>query len=148
MKPDVDRFMEVAAAHVVMRIAPKLGPGYEQSSMLVLMALLNSAREETERAASRRVEENRELRRIFAEAGPAVVDAALREGLDEAAAGEDTDFAISALERSNAGLRALLIDLHAHIEELDSAEARAIDTQIWQELARSTERRKLVMGPY
>ena len=38
MKPDVDRFMEVAAAHVVMRVAPKLGPGYEQSSMLVLMA--------------------------------------------------------------------------------------------------------------
>lgn len=148
MKPEADRLLEVAAAHVLMRVAPKLGPGYEQSSMLVLMALLNAVREESERAASRRVEENRELRSIFAAARPVVVDASLRSRLSDVADGDDRDLAISALERSNAGLRALLIELHAHLEELDTAPASDLEARIWQELVRSTERRKLVMGPY
>ncbi|MBW2374169.1 MAG: hypothetical protein JRF70_16705, partial [Deltaproteobacteria bacterium] len=96
----------------------------------------------------RRVEENRELRRLFAEAAPAVEDAELRARLEAAAAGSDEDLAVSALEASNSVLRVLLIELHAHVEELDSDAARGVEQAIWRELVASTERRRLAMGPF
>ncbi len=148
MKPDVAQLIDVAAAHLMVGIAPKLGPGYEQSSMLVLMTLLTSVREEFERAASRRVEENRELRELFGAAAPRVEDSALRARLEEASTAQDASFAISDLESGNADLRQLLIDLHAHIETLATADAREIEERIWRELARSTERRQLSIAPY
>ena len=52
------------------------------------------------------------------------------------------------LESANGALRGLLIELHAHIEELASPEAGRIEASIWRELAASTERRKLSLGPY
>ena len=94
------------------------------------------------RGASRRVEENRTLRALFARAGTVVEDAALRGRLADATSGEDTDLTLSALEAGNAALRALLIELHAHVESLDSPEAAALDEAIWDELAASTERRR------
>ncbi len=148
MKPDVDRFLAVAATHLMMRMAPALGCSYEQSNATILGALLLAVQEEFERAAARRVEENRVLRRLFAEAVPVVQDSALRERLHEAAGGEDTGLLVSELERSNGRLRALLIELHTHVEELTSPAARQIETAIWRELAASTERRRLMMGPF
>ncbi len=148
MKPDVDRFLAVAATHVMMRMAPVLGSSYEQANATILGALLLAVQEEFERAAARRVEENRALRRLFADAVPVVQDSALRNRLQEAASGEDTGLLVSDLERSNARLRALLIELHAHVEELTSPAARRIETDIWRELAASTERRRLMMGPF
>ncbi len=148
MKPDVDRFLEVAAAHLMMHVAPAVGSAYEQSNVTVLVAMLMAVREEFERAAARRVEENGALRRLFAEAVPAVRDAALRGRLDEAARSADASLAVSDLERSNAQLRGLLIDLHAHVEALDSQQARQVEAAIWRELVASTERRRLMMGPF
>ncbi len=148
MKPDVDRFLAVAATHVMMRMAPVLGSSYEQANATILGALLLAVQEEFERAAARRVEENRALRRLFADAVPAVQDSALRNRLHEAASGEDAGLLVSDLERSNARLRALLIELHAYVEELTSPAARRIEADIWRELAASTERRRLMMGPF
>jgi hypothetical protein len=148
MKPDVDRFLEVAAAYLMMHVAPALGSTYEQSNVTVLVAMLMAVREEFERAAARRVEENRELRRLFAAAAPAVQDASLRRRLDEAVGSDDPSLAVSDLERSNALLRGLLIELHAHVEALDSPQARDIEAAIWRELVASTERRRLMMGPF
>jgi hypothetical protein len=104
--------------------------------------------EEFERAASRRVDENQALRRLFADAVPAVEDAELRGRLEVAATGSDGDLKVSALEASNSALRGLLIELHAHVEELESAPARRIEEAIWRELAASTERRRLAIGPF
>ena len=147
MKPDMTRFLEIASTHLMTKTAPALGPGYEQSSLLALGAMLAAARHEFERAAAWRVEENGALRRLFAEAAPAVRATELRKKLEEAADGEESSLIVSDLERSNAALRGLLIDLHAHIEELDSPEARLIEEKIWRELAASTERRTLpLMG--
>ena len=148
MRPDPRRFLEVAAAHLMTQTAPALGEGYQQQSTLVLGLMLTAVSEELERAAARRVAENGALRRIFSEAAPLVADAALRERLEAAAKGRDASLAVSALERANAELRALLIDLHAHVEELDSPGARALDAAIWRELAESTERRRLALGRF
>ncbi len=146
MKPEPTRFIEVAAAHLMLKTAPALGGGYEQASTLVLGMLLNALGEEFDRAAAWRVEENRALRGIFADAAPVVADTGLAERLEVAARGEDASLAVSDLERSNAGLRGLLIELHARVEELPGADARRIEFEIWRELAASTERRKLAMG--
>ena len=147
MKPDMTRFLEIATTHLMTKTAPALGPGYEQSSLLALGAMLAAVRHEFGRAAAWRVEENGVLRRLFAEAAPAVRTTELLERLKEAADGEDSSLIVSDLERGNAALRGLLVDLHAHVEELDSPEARLIEEKIWRELAASTERRTLpLMG--
>ena len=148
MKPDIDRFLEVATLHLMTQIAPALGTGYAQSNANIMAMMLMAVREEFDRAAARRVEENRALRHLFADASPAVGDAELRQRLETAAKDEDTSFKVSDLERSNGVLRGLLIELHAHVEELDSPAARRVEADIWRELAASTERRRLMMGPF
>jgi len=110
--------------------------------------MLLEVKQELDRAAARRVEENAALRSLFAEAVPAVDDTDLRRRLDEAAQGEDTSLVVSDLEQGNAELRALLIELHAHVEELESAAARTIDEAIWRELIASTERRRALIGSF
>lgn len=148
MKPDPQRMIEVTAAHLMLRTAPALEKGYEQSSVGLLAVLLLAVREEYDRSAARRVEENRALRALFADAVRVVGEGELAKRLEAAAHGEDPSLVISELERTNAGLRALLIELHARVEEIDSAEARRIEAAIWAELVASTERRRLSLGTF
>ncbi len=148
MRPELDRFLEVAAGHLMAQVAPALGSGYEQSSTMVLGLMLGAVREEHDRAASRRIEENRLLRALFADALACVEDARLSSQLEAAAAGEESSLLVSDLERSNCELRALLIELHVHVETLDTSEAQRVEQAIWSELAASTERRRLAIGPF
>jgi hypothetical protein len=148
VKPDVDRFLEVAAAHLMMKVAPALGAGYEQANVMGLGALLMAVREENERAASRRVEENAALRALFGEAESVVRDSQLRTRLSAAASSREGSLLVSELEAANSTLRALLVELHAHVEELAGPDARDVEALIWRELALSTERRKLSLGPF
>ncbi|MFP8873531.1 MAG: hypothetical protein VCB42_03130 [Myxococcota bacterium] len=147
MKPELDRFLEVAAVHLLTRSAPALA-GYEQSSVMTLGMMLTAAREEAERAAARRIEENAALRELFSEASGVVELPALRERLTAAAQGGEESFLISDLESGNAALRQLLIELHVAIEDQGGDAARAIERKIWSELSLSTERRKLSLGPF
>ena len=130
------------------QIGPEIRSGYAQSSALVAGMVLQAASEEWDRAAARRVEENDALRALFRDARSTGENAALAERLDEAAAGADTDLHLSALDRSNDALRALLIELHAHVEELAGDAARDVESRIWSELRRSTERRALSVAPF
>jgi len=148
MRPEPRHFLGVAAGHLMGKTAGALAPGYEQSSVSVIGLMLTQLGEEFERAAARRVEENRALRQIFANAAGVVSNDDLRGKLEEAARDEDSDLAVSALEQSNCALRTLLIELHVHVEELDSQAARSLEAAIWQELVASTERRKLGIGPF
>ncbi len=148
MRPEPSRFLGVAAGHLMVKTAGALAPGYEQSSVSVIGLMLTQLGEEFERAAARRIEENGALRRIFTDAVDVVADDDLCAKLAEAARGEEPDFAVSALEQSNCALRALLIELHVHVEELDSQAARSLEAEIWRELVASTERRKLGIGPF
>ncbi len=150
MKPDLSRFLEVAAGHVLLQMGPALPEGYERSTSMVLGVLLVAVREEHERAAARRAAENAALRGLFSDAlaRGAVQSRPLRTRLEEAARGADPGLAVSELERENAALRGLLIELHAHVEELEGPGARAVEDAIWRELVESTERRRLPMGPF
>lgn len=148
MKPEVSRVLEVCATALMLDVAPHVAPSYRQSSVFASAMLLTCIREELDRIASRRVEENRALRALFAGAAPGIEQASLRERLARAGAEDDADLRISALEARNAALRDLLIELHAHVEEQDSAEARRVEAAIWRELAASTARRKLGLNAF
>ena len=148
MKPDLGRFLEVASAHLLQRSAPALDGGYEQSPVMTLAVLLGIAREEVDRAAARRFEENQALREFFRKWQGAVDDEALRSRMVAASEGSDPSLRVPDLEESNAGLRALLVDVHAQIEEQVGDEARACEDALWRELALSTERRRLTLAPF
>ncbi|HET6304320.1 MAG TPA: hypothetical protein VFG80_06015 [Myxococcota bacterium] len=149
MKPDVDRTLQLLAQSLLLELGPGLANDYAQKSALLAALLLSSAAEEWDRAAERRAEENRALRELFrAVTERGVEDAALRDRLDAAARATDASLRVSELERANAELRALLIELHAHVEEVATPDAREIEARIWDELRRSTERRRLSMQPF
>jgi len=148
VKPDPGRFLEIAAQQLLGSIGPTLPPGYVQSSVGLLAVMLLEVKTELERAAARRVEENCALRGLFAESSPVVADSALRDRLEAASHGDDESLLVSDLERGNALLRGLLIELHAHVETLHTPEASRIEDAIWRELAASTERRRLALGPF
>jgi hypothetical protein len=148
MKPDVDLTLQLIAANLLTEIAPKLSDDYTQRNSMLTVMLLQSSAEEWDRAAARRVEENRALRQLFSEAFPEIGDEDLRARLETASAGDDESLRISDLNRGNDELRTLLIELQAHVEEADTDAARRIEAAIWQELRTSTERRKLSMAPF
>jgi len=100
--------------------------------------------EEFERNASRRIEENAELRGLFSKAWPLVQDGVLRDRLTQASQGKDEDYRILALDKMNCDLIELLIKLHAHVETLDGEDARRTDREIWQVLGNWTKRREFM----
>jgi hypothetical protein len=136
------------AMDLIERVIPAIGPSYHQGTVGMIASLLAIVSEEWDRAASRRIEENNRLRELFRQAAPAVNDPALRSRIFQLAKTADHDFHISALENNNCALRAALIALHAHVETQTSAEARKVETAIWQELAKSTERRRLLSAQF
>jgi hypothetical protein len=148
VKPEATHALERLMQALLVEIAPAVQPAYRQASVSIQAMMLLAIREEFDRAAARRFEENRALRALFADAAPAVTEAALRERLAAAAASDDASLLVPELEAGNRALRALLIELHAHVEGLESAEARRIEAAIWRELAASTQRRKLSLGPF
>jgi hypothetical protein len=147
MKPDPAHALERVLQALFTEVAPAVQPAYRQATVTVHGMILLAIREEIDRAAARRVEENHALRALFAEAEPIVADAALRERLAAAAAGADASLLVPELDASNRALRSLLIELHAHVEAQRGDAARRIEAAIWRELAASTERRKLSLGP-
>jgi len=148
MKPDVEVTLQLIAASLLMEIAPKISDDYTQRNSALTAMLLQIAAEEWDRAAARRVEENRAMRQLFAEAAPEIDDPDLRARLEAASGEEDESLRISDLNRGNDRLRTLLIELHAHLEEIDSDTARRIEAAIWQELRISTERQAVSVAPF
>jgi hypothetical protein len=149
VKPDVDRTLRLLAQSLMLELGPALGNDYASKSALLSALLLSSAAEEWDRAAERRAEENGALRELFRDAAASgVEDAALRDRLGAAARARDASLRVSELERANAELRSLLVELHAHVEGLPTPAARELESRIWSELRRSTERRRLAMQPF
>ncbi len=148
MKPDAGQVVERVTQSLLGEIAPTVEPSYRQASVSMQAMLLVAVREEMDRAAARRVEENAALRALFAQGAPLVPDAALRERLSSAADARDPSLLVPELEAANQALRALLIELHTAVEVLEGTAARDLDAAIWRELAASTERRKLSVAPF
>lgn len=148
MRPRVETVFQTMAMDLLERVIPAIAPAYHQGTVGMVATLLAIASEEWDRAASRRIEENNRLRELFSQAAPAVNDSALRSRILRLAESVDRDFHISALEDNNCALRAALIDLHAHVESQTPTDARKVEAAIWDELAKSTERRRLLSAQF
>jgi hypothetical protein len=146
MKPQVDQVLGLTAGQIMTEIAPLLPAGYAQSQATLGAVMLSLAAQQSDRAADIRVAENRDMRALFAELAPLVVDANLKAQLEAAAPGEEASLRISALDDSNYALRRLLIALHAHVEELPGDAARKAEARIWGVLRAAAERRQLFLG--
>jgi hypothetical protein len=148
VKPDVPVALQKLSLSLLLEIGPAIGVEYLQRGAGIAAMMLQMAAQEWDRAAARRALENAALRALFREAAALAGDAALGARLREAAEGEDRDLLVSALDASNRALRALLVELHAHVETLGSPAARRLEDAIWAELRRSTERRAVPLAPF
>jgi FKBP-type peptidyl-prolyl cis-trans isomerase (trigger factor) len=148
VKPDPARVLETVSMMLIMEFVPQLGSSDAQQALAGGATIRAVAREEIDRAAARRIEENRALRRLFAAAREVVSDTELAARLTEAAASEEGSFLVSDLDRSNQALRALLIRLHVHVEQVPGDAARRVEAAIWDELRASTERRRTMLGNF
>jgi hypothetical protein len=142
MKPDIDDVLIQTTQVMLQSYAPQATNSYLTSQIAMSAMLLSSAVEEWDRAAQRRVEENRAIRGLFRQAAGLGLDPGLAARLAALAEGDDADLRISALEAANMVLRAALIDLQAAVEGRADAGAAALNDAIWSELAASTERRR------
>jgi hypothetical protein len=145
MVPSVAQVLNGIARTMLMDLLPQTTHAYGGQTLQLGAALAMMCAQECDRAAARLVEENQALAALFADAAAFVGDAALRGELQGAGAGA-ASLLVSALHERNRALRALLVRLHAHVETLDGAAARAIEERIWAELAESVRRRHLDMA--
>ena len=143
MKPDFGKVMHGFFGTLLMDVAPNLTPGYATGSVGLMGLMLFMGAEEYERGAAVRVADNQDMRELFAEAAGRVEDMSLKQRLGEAAESMDESLNISALEESNARLKALLIDLQSHVEQASGATAAELEDRIWAVLVASCNRRKL-----
>jgi hypothetical protein len=148
MKPNENLVLADFAARFATQIAPQVQPAYLSSAIAMSGGILGMIAEDWDRAASRRVEENRAIRGLFRQAAGLNLDAGLAARLAELAKGDDDDLRLSVLEAGNEVLRAALIELHAAVEVMDDAAARTLNDAIWAELSASTLRRKLSAGSF
>lgn len=137
MKPNVADVVKDVADRLTRDVVPAL-TGFAANNVAMSAAMLAMVSEHWDSAAANLVEENRSILAL------------LRQGAAVGLATEDfaqcdpaADLRLSAMEVLNTRLRAALIELHAAVEQSDKPEARSLDAAIWQELSRSTERRKV-----
>jgi len=143
MKPDVQTVMLKSFERMMTDIAPHLTAEYAMGSAAVIGLMMFQTATEFERAAEIRVQENTALRGIFKDALDVVSDDTLKARLREASGSVDQSLAISVLDQANDDLTALLIKLQDHIEQTGGAAARQLEAQIWDELARAADARRL-----
>jgi hypothetical protein len=148
VKPDENLVLADFAARFAGEIAPQVQPAYLASAIGMSAGILGMIAEDWDRAAARRVEENRAIRGLFVRAAGLALAPGLAAKLKTLAAGNDDDLRLSALEAGNEALRAALIDLHAAVEAMDGGPAKALNDAIWAELSASTLRRKMSAGSF
>jgi len=145
MKPESDQYILTMAGSLLMNFMPSLGTGMEKKTMELMAYVLIAAAEDFDRAASRRIEENEQLRHLFTEAISVVTDRVLIQQLKKASNSTDEDYKVTALDKNNQILRSLFIDLHRHVETLEGEKAKKLEKKLWFELAASVKRREFAL---
>ncbi len=143
MKPSMDHLLMTMVNSVATRIIPAIHEenyALGDAKMVAAMAIILA--QEVDRAADVLIAENAALRGLFGKA-VAQISGDLADRVALAAASRDADFKVSTLEAGNAALRALLIDLHAMVEEHPEPWATALNREIWAILLHGAERRML-----
>jgi hypothetical protein len=146
MNLDAGKMLSSAAVGLIDSSA--LGPleGYAGASAGGLGMALMILSDQLDSAVATLSSENDALREIFGSAATRV-GGELGERLSATGQGQGDDLRVHVLQAENDALRALLIELHAWVEEA-GADAADLDDTIWAELSASTERRKVGFAPF
>ena len=144
MRPSCDHILRAMANDIVMQHVNEVSTKKSKTGLALTALLMGYVSEEFERGAARRIEENRELRKLFSESAKVVQDESLKNRLKEASDREDKDYRISSLDRTNCDLQEMLIELHSHIETLEGEDARQVEKSIWAALENWTRRREFM----
>lgn len=116
------------------RIAPQLTDDYAANAARMAQSLLAIVRLARDDEVALKVEENRRMREIFAEAGGVADDHALSARIAEAALSRDPGLRISQLDAETGRLRSLLVELHADVDSRDDEPAVRTSQSIWRAL--------------
>ncbi len=143
MKPNVQTVMMRSFERILTDIAPHLSSEYAVGSSSVIGLMMFQTATEFERAADIRVQENAAMRGIFSGAVNVLPTGDLLSRVEAAAATTDPSLKISELDQANDELTGLLIELQAYAETVEGPEARKLEAQIWEELARAATARRL-----
>lgn len=138
MRPDIPSVLADLAAKLRSDIAPEL-EGFRAGTVSMSAAMLDMVAECWDGAVHNLVEENVALAAIL-NRGTALCgipkeapDAQLAQG----------DLRVSTLQSQNDRLRSDLIALQAELEQRDDEAAKALEDDVWAELRRSVERRRV-----
>lgn len=142
MRPRADHILQSLGMRMLMKHIPLIQDQHAQAEIGLTATMMRIVSEEFERAAHRRIEENGELRKIFSEAVTIVNDEDLKNRLKAASEKEASDYKVSTLDKLNHELLEVLIDLHAHVEDLEGEDAGKIKTAIWESLEKGVKRRE------
>jgi hypothetical protein len=145
MRPSAEQILQAIANSLITQYVPAMTEEKAQAELGLFALLIGVVSEEMERATARRLEENRELRTLFAESMAVVQDEGLRRRLRQAAGAEETDYRVAALDKTNCELLDLLIEFHAHVEDLEGEGARKVEEAIWKTLESWTKRREFAV---
>ncbi|HVY02596.1 MAG TPA: hypothetical protein VG983_02980 [Caulobacterales bacterium] len=143
MKPTIAQYLAGASATLMREIAPQVD-SYGRGHLGAIGAILSFAAREADRAADTLAREQDALRALFADAAEAPFAADLRARLREAAQAPRASLRVSDLERENAALKTLLIELHEAVEARpDGAE---LEARIWKILNDGADARIVGLG--
>jgi hypothetical protein len=143
MKPNAGQIVATSAGQLMMQVAPQLTDSYAQANAGLIGMILSFCANEFENGADMRMRENNEMRDLLASLEPHIDESKLRTRLGGVMAGRDASLKISELDKTNAELRKLFIDVHAHLEELPTLDAKTQIRRIWAMLSAHAERRVL-----
>lgn len=145
MKPDITSALNTGSMTLLGEIAPLLEGGYGGGTVTSISIMMLFAAKEAEQGAQMRVLSIGDMRELFGEAAALVSDKSLAVRLEVASRGAEDSLLISKLDETRSRLRALMIELHAHIEQQQAGWARTLDLKIWDVLAKDTERFEIVL---
>ncbi len=117
------------------RIAPAVDDKFAGETARLAGMLLDLSAGWVEDAPAIRVAENAQIVQILGDAAPAVADRELVARIAEAIARPNPALKISELDLENNRLRALLAELHEHVDATDSGVAQDLSQRIWRALA-------------
>ena len=140
MNLTLETLLHGVAATLRDRIAPAIEDSFALEASRLAALLITISANAVDDAAAARVWENAAMRALFADAQP-MVGGDLSCRLGEAALSDDPGLKISELDRENARLRAILVELHAAVENAGNDQACKLDARIWRLLRETEERR-------
>ncbi|HVY03294.1 MAG TPA: hypothetical protein VG983_06520 [Caulobacterales bacterium] len=143
MKPTIAQYLAGAGATLMREIAPQ-ADAYGRGQIGAIGAILSFAAREADRAVDTLAREQDALRALFADAAEVPLADDLRARLREAAGGARASLRVSDLERENAALKALLIELHEAVEQ--RADGADLEARIWAVLNEGADARVVGLG--